>query len=564
MKDRYPEYDSIPPEWLVAADAQPDYLESRLLETGDRLDLTDFLIDRHVRDGRGDRVAVHLADDGTRYTYRQLSAASARLAHALCDLGVRLGDRVAVRSPNRPEALIGFLAAWRLGAVPVLTPALARRDELRFFLEDTRAKVLLVANRGDCIGELQALDRAQLTHLDHVVAYPEASGTDYLSWDELLAGRSDSFGPQPHPADAVAVIWHTGGTTGTPKACYHTSRRLVLAAQHSTAGYEVGEDDVHLFPAPLGHAAGWLSRTTHSLIRGITQVELEDFNNPERVLRAVGDYKVTWLLAMGATWAKMLPFYERDPSAYDLSSVRRAYAPFITSNGQWLYEAWRAHGFDLLNPVGSTAFAAWFFVPPNDGTTPPLSVGAPLEGWTTRIVTPYTSPLQDVPRGEIGQLAVRGVSGLTYWNRPELQARDVREGWTVTDDLFRVDDAGNYWFMGRADMMITPGGHKVAPVEVEQALAAHDSVAEVAITGAPDPQLGETVLAWIVLAPGWSPDDTLRVELQQFVKNRLAPYKYPRRIVFMEQLPRDPLGKIVMKTLSGWAQTDELPEGANA
>jgi 2-aminobenzoate-CoA ligase len=414
------------------------------------------------------------------------------------------------------------------------------------------------------VSELDALDRAEIPSVEHVIAYPDAAGTGHLSWEELIAGRPDTFDPAPHPADAVAVIWHTGGTTGIPKACYHTARRLVLAAECTAAGYDVTDDDVHMFPAPVGHAAGWLSRATFSLVAGITFVELEDFSNPEKVLRAVGEHQVTWLLAMGTTWAQMLPIFEKDPAAFDLSSLRRTYAPFITSNGRWLYDAWREHGFDLLNPVGSTAFAAWFFIPPHDGRTPPLSVWAPTDGWTARIVAPYTSPLEDVPPGEIGQLAVKGVSGLTYWNRPELQTRDVREGWTVTDDLYRVDEDGHYWYMGRSDMMITPGGHKVAPVEVEQALSAHEAVAEVAVTGAPDAERGQTVVAWVVLTPDTEPDDALRAELQRFVKDRLAPYKYPRRIVFMKQLPRDPLGKIVMKTLAGWASSGELPADAHA
>lgn len=561
MKDVYPECKSIPAGWLVPPMAQPEYLESTIMAVGDALDLTEFLVERHVREGRGDHVAIHLADDGASYTYAQLSASSARLAHALQDLGVRPGDRVAIRSPNRPEAVIAFLAAWRLGAITVLIPVAARRDELRFFLEDTRAKVLVVGNQGSCIDELQAIDRRELPWLEHVIAYPNASGTDYLPWDEFTAQRPDVFDARPRPADAIAVIWHTGGTTGTPKACYHTARRLALAGVHTVAGHNIGDDEVHLFPAPIGHAAGWLSRL-FTLVAGITLVELEDFTNPEKVLRAVTDYRVTWLLAMGASWARMLPAYESNPSGYNLSSVRGAYAPFITSNGKWLADAWRRHGLNLLNPIGSTAFAAWFVTPAGDGTTPPLSVGAPTPGWTTRIVAPYTSPLTDVPSGEIGQLAVRGVTGLTYWNRPDLQSRDVREGWTVTDDLVRVDSDGHYWYMGRADTMITPGGHKVAPVEVEQSLSAHDAVVEVAVTGAHDDRLGQTIVAWVVLAPGYLPDDAMRAELQQFVKDRLAPYKHPRRIVFLEQMPRDPLGKIVMKALARWAETGELPEGA--
>ncbi|SOC48554.1 2-aminobenzoate-CoA ligase [Blastococcus aggregatus] len=562
MKDIYPAYSSVPAGWLVPVEDQPDYPERPDSAVGGTLNLTEALVDRHVREGRGDRVAIHLADDGSLYTYADLSRASARLAHALQELGVGPGDRVAVRTPNRPEALIAFLAAWRLGAISVLVPAAARRDELRFFLNDTLVKVLVVANTSASLDELDALGRSDIASVEHVIAYPDAAGTEHLSWEALIEGQPESFDPVPHPADAVGVIWHTGGTTGVPKACYHTARRLLLAAECTVAGYDVSDDDVHMFPAPIGHAAGWLSRATFSLVAGITFVELEDFSNPETVLRAVGDYGVTWLLAMGTTWAQMLPVLENDPAAYDLSSLRRTYAPFITSNGQWLHEAWRKHGLDLLNPVGSTAFAAWFFIPPHDGRTPPLSIWAPTDGWIARVVTPYTSPLEDVPPGEIGQLAVRGVTGLTYWNRPELQSRDVREGWTVTDDLVRVDADGHYWYMGRSDMMITPGGHKVAPVEVEQALSAHEAVAEVAVTAAPDAKLGQTVMAWVVLTPGTEPDEALRVELQRFVKDRLAPYKYPRQIVFLERLPRDPLGKIVMKTLAGWADTGEFPAGS--
>src|SRR6478672_5084611 len=136
MKDLYPSYASVPAGWLVPPDEQPEYLERPDSAVWDTLNLTEALVDRHVREGRGDRVTIHLADDGSRYTYADLSRASAQLAHALQELGVGPGDRVAVRSPNRPQALIAFLAAWRLGAISVLTPAAARRDELRFFLND--------------------------------------------------------------------------------------------------------------------------------------------------------------------------------------------------------------------------------------------------------------------------------------------------------------------------------------------------------------------------------------------------------------------------------------------
>lgn len=568
MKDRYPAYDTVPRQWLVAPAQQPEYLDGGDLEPGPTFNLTDYLVDRHVRAGRGEHVAIHQFGQDVSYTYAQLADASARLARGLHARGVQAGDRVAVRSPNRPEAAIAFLAAWRVGAIGVLVPAAARRDEVKFFLNDTLAKVLVVANSGAYVAEFAAIPAEQVPSVSLVIAYPDAEGTEYTSWDELCSDAASPDEARPdewpaYPPDALAVIWHTGGTTGTPKACYHTARRLMLAAERAMDGYDVTDDEVHLFPAPVGHAAGWLSRLTFSMVRGITQVEIEDYSNPENILRAIQNHRVTWLIAMGASWSQMLAAYEKDPDSYDLSSIRKAYAPFITSNGEWLYQAWRKHGLRLLNPMGSTAFAAWFFIPPHGASDiPPMSVVAPTGGWTARLVVPGSDPLADVMPGEIGQLAIRGVSGLTYWNRPELQIRDIREGWNVVDDLLRVDDHGFYHYMGRSDMMISPGGHKVAPVEVEQALSAHPCVAEVAVTGAPDRRLGETVMAWVVLADGYPASDELRAELQGFVKRRLAPYKYPRRIMFMTSLPRDPLGKIVMKTLAGWARNNEVPPEA--
>ncbi|MAS56200.1 MAG: hypothetical protein CMJ44_16555 [Pimelobacter sp.] len=563
VKDLYPPYESVPAEWLVGPDQQPEYLDARYAPPAGEMNLTDYLVDRHVRGGRGAHVAVHLFGEDVSYTYAQLAEASHRLALGLSRLGVVPGDRIAVRSTNRPEATIAFLAAWRLGAIGVLVPATARRDELRFFLNDTSAKVLVFANdQGSGIANFEALARSQVASVEHVIAFPDSRGTDHLSWADLLANDDPAFEWPTYSPDALAVIWHTGGTTGTPKACYHTARRLILAAEHTATGYGITEDDVHLFPAPIGHAAGWLSRLTFSLTRGITQVEIEEFSNPENILRAVDQYQVTWLIAMGTSWSQMLAVHERQPGTFDLSSVRRAYAPFITNNGEWLHRAWRRHGLDLLNPVGSTAFAAWFFIPPSDGSTPPMCVGRPVDGWEARLVVPQHAPLTDVAPGEIGQLAVRGVTGLTYWNRPELQQRDIREGWTVVDDLFRVgEEDGQYWYMGRSDMMISPGGHKVAPVEVEEALSAHPSVAHVAVTGAPDPGRGEIVMGWVVLADGFEPSEELRAELQTHVKARLAPYKYPRRIAFMDELPRDPLGKIVMKQLLTWAKSGEPAPG---
>lgn len=560
MSDSYPTNGSIPPEWLVPEDGQPAYVGAPAETDGRRANLPDLLVDRHVRAGRGDVAAIVQADTGETWTYRDLQEQTRRAAAVLASLGVQAGDRVAIRSGNRAEVVILYVAAWRLGAVAAPTPPQARRTEIPFFVKDTGAKVLLVANKGDYIAETAAC-LPELDSLKAIVAYPDSPGAPFLAWSDLLVDvdvDADVPGREPKP-DEVAVVWHTGGSTGIPKACYHTAYRLVHSAQPSVAAYGVELGDVHMFPAPVGHAAGWLSRTTFSLLPGITFVELEDFTDGAKILAGITEHRVNWFLGLPVTWAAMLAAYEKAPERYDLSSLERTHAPFIAASGGWLYDAWARHGLELLNPMGSTAFGNWFIVPRHGEKNPPMTLGRPIEGFEARIVVPYSSPLHDVPPGEVGQLAIRGPSGLTYWNRPELQERDIREGWTVIDDLARLDEDGFYWYLGRSDMMISTSGYKVAPLEVEKAISSHPLVREVAVTGAPDEVRGEIVMAWVVLRDDANTDATTATEIQQHVRDQISPYKYPRRIAFLTELPHDPLGKVVIKKVVGWAQGNELP-----
>ena len=554
MKDHYPRQPNIPPGWLVEPAGQPDFVVPADWDLPAEFDLAGMLVDRHVAAGRGDRAAFIEADRRRTWTYRDLQVASLRFAGVLADLGVEPGDRVALRTPNVTEAVVAWLATWRLGAVVALTPPHARRAEIPFFIDDTRAKVLIVANQTPYIEETLAC-RDQLASVEHVIAFPDARGTPFLSWAELEAGRDAAeVGRWSVPTDSPAIVWHTGGTTGIPKACYHTVRRVIFGGEAGTRAYGVVADDIHLFPAPLGHAAGWLSRSTHSLYRGITTIEVENFSDPRTVLRAIEEYRVTWMIALATSWVAMLRAHEEDGARTDLSSLRRAYAPFLTGIGPWLHDAWEKHGVRLLNPMGSTAFASWFMMPPPGEDVPAMSVGRPSPGFEVRVVVPDCDPLRDVEPGQYGQLALRGPTGLTYWNRPERQARDVREGWTLIDDLARRDADGWFWYMGRTDLMVTVSGFKVAPVEVESLLAEHPSVAEVAVTAAPDPERGEVVMAWVVPADGVDPTQELALELQHLVKDAVAPYKTPRRIQFMRCLPHDPIGKPVVKVLCAWAR----------
>jgi 2-aminobenzoate-CoA ligase len=237
---------------------------------------------------------------------------------------------------------------------------------------------------------------------------------------------------------------------------------------------------------------------------------------------------------------------------HDLSSLRRGYAMWQTASSSSVRDRWEAQGIQLLNNYGSTAFATWPLVPRRGEWFRPASLGRPLPGYEIEVVEREGDRLTQVT-GRMGQMAVRGPTGLTYWNRPDLQRRDVVDGWTVADDLIEFDETGNATYLGRSDYLISTAGFKVAPAEVEAVLGRHPAVAEVAVVGAPDPMRQEVVMAFVVVREGIRAGEDLANQLREAVKRSLSPYKYPRRVEFVDRLPRDGVGKVQVAILQKWA-----------
>jgi len=542
----------VPEECLVRPEDRPTYLPLPGVDIPAEVNLCDRMVDAHVLAGRGGQPAIFFREEDGTITFGELLGMVRRVAGALVKAGLRPGDRIGVRSGNRPEATVAILAVWRAGGIVVPVPPQARAGEIPFYVDDARARFLLVQNAGDAIGEVvKAVEGGKLDSLDAVIAMPDAAGTPFVSLAELEEGAPPLTEPQPVAADSLAFIWHTGGTTGTPKACYHEAGRFLAGGYAAAGAFSFTADEVQLaFPGPVGHAAGLIGRTIVSLLHGIPFVEVENFADPEAVLDAVSRYRVTWANAIAVTWARMLRLYEDNPGRYDLSALSGAYAPMLSVVSAEVPEGWKRHGVLLHNAMGSTQFATWFLTSPRDGETPPGSVGRPSPGYEATVIAADTDEWIPLPPEEVGLLALRGPTGLTYWNRPaELQQHDVRNGWTVMDDLAKIDADGNFWYLGRSDFLINTAGFKVAPVEVEEVLGAHPAVAEVSVVGSPDPERGEVVTAWVVLKDGTAADDVLAKTLQDYVKAAISPYKYPRRFVFTGALPRDLVNKVQVREL---------------
>jgi 2-aminobenzoate-CoA ligase len=556
VKDIYPRLDTLPAEWLTAPQDQPDYLSVPGVTLDEGTDLGSMLSDVQVSRGLGGAVAIVHHETGRSLTFGELAAVSDRAAAAFADLGVRPGDRVALRGGNCPEMVIAAIAAWKIGAVVTLIPPLARAGEVEFFLQDTEPRLLVL---------MQAEELYRFPGLTVVAA----SGPGALTWDALLA----SAGPRPEVAtdlDRVAIVWHTGGTTGRPKGCYHTQRRFLLGGLSLGMATGAAPGQRWAAAAPMGHALGFIHSTNFTLLNGVTLVVVSDFARPAVMLEALARHEVTQFTAIAASWAGLLETLEAG-DAPEPAALTRGFAMWQSSSASEVADGWRRRGIELLNNFGSTAFATWVLVPPvlvppvpvpaAGRAVPRASLGQAAPGYEVLAVDPDLSQgLRPVAAGEPGRMAVRGPTGLTYWRLPAKQRVDVQFGCSLQDDLIRFDRDGLADYLGRTDFMISTAGHKIAPVEVETALSSHPAVREAVVFGLPDATRQETVAAFVVLNQGFSPSDGLRRELQDYVKSQLAPYKYPRRLDFIDAIPRDSVGKVqprILKELVLAADSEE-------
>lgn len=540
MRDVYPRLDTLPHSWLTAPEDQPDYLPVPGVTLDEGIDLGSMLCDAQEPDA----VAIVHHESGRSLTFGELSAVTDRAAAGFAALGIRPGDRVALRGRNCPEVVIAAIATWKIGAVVTLIPPLARAADVEFFLEDTQPRlVVLMQPEGD---EVWAVldDVPGLT----VVSTVAGQRPGAVAWDFLFSRT----GPRPlveADLDRVAIVWHTGGTTGRPKGCYHTQRRFLLGGLSLGMATGAAPGQRWSAAAPMGHALGFIHSTNFTLLNGVTLVVVSDFARPAVMLEALARHEVTQFTAIAATWAGLLEALDAGEGP-EPAALTRGFAMWQSSSAAQVAAGWRRRGIELLNNFGSTAFATWVLVPPADRPVPQASLGKPAPGYEVVAVDPDLSQgPRPVPAGEPGRMAVRGPTGLTYWRLPGKQHTDVQFGYSLQDDLIRFDPGGLADYLGRTDFMISTAGHKIAPVEVETVLSGHPAVREAVVFGLPDATRQEMVAAFVVLNQGFVASGVLRGELQDYVKSRLAPYKYPRRLDFIDAVPRDSVGKVQPRIL---------------
>ncbi|GHF43697.1 AMP-binding protein [Seohaeicola zhoushanensis] len=489
------------------------------------------LTDRMVEKGFGDHTA--LIGNGRRRSYKELTDWTNRLARALVEnYGVKPGNRVLIRSANNPAMVACWLAATKAGAVVVNTMPMLRAGELAKIVDKAAITHALCDTR--LMEDLVTCAKDSAT-LKTVVGFDGTANHD-AELDRAALDKPVRFDAVQTGRDDVALLGFTSGTTGEPKATMHFHRDLLIIADgYAKEVLGVTPEDIFVGSPPLAFTFGLGGLAVFPLRFGACAVLLENAS-PPNMIEIIQKYRATVCFTAPTAYRVMLAAMDQGA---DLSSLRAAVSAGETLPAP-VYQDWMAKtGKPMLDGIGSTEMLHIFITNRFDDHRPACT-GRPVAGYQAKILGEDGAEL---PRGEVGRLAVRGPTGCRYLG-DRRQEDYVQNGWNLTGDSFVMDEEGYLHFAARSDDMIISAGYNIAGPEVEAALLAHPDVAECAVIGVPDAERGAIVEAHVVLKPGVEAGALQVKLLQDFVKARIAPYKYPRSVRFTEALPKTQTGKI--------------------
>ena len=497
----------------------------------DRVNVGVELTDRMVEKGFGDRTA--LIGNGRRRTYKELSDWTNRLANALVEnLGLKPGNRVLIRSANNPAMVACWLAATKAGAVVVNTMPMLRAGELGAIVDKAEITHALCDTR--LMDEMTTCAKSS-KFLKTVVGFDGTSNHD-AELDRLALEKPVQFDAVETSQDDVALLGFTSGTTGSPKATMHFHRDLLIIADgYAREVLGVTPEDVFVGSPPLAFTFGLGGLAVFPLRFGAAATLLETAS-PPNMIEIIEKFKATVCFTAPTAYRAMLQAMEEGA---DLSSLRAAVSAGETLPAP-VYEDWKAKtGKPMLDGIGATEMLH-IFISNRFDDHKAACTGKPVSGYEAKIIDENGD---EVPRGTVGRLAVRGPTGCRYL-ADDRQKVYVKDGWNSTGDSFTMDADGYLHFAARNDDMIISAGYNIAGPEVEAALLSHPAVSECGVVGKPDEARGAIVQAHVVLNEGFDGDAALVKDLQDHVKNTIAPYKYPRDIRFIEALPKTQTGKI--------------------
>lgn len=523
-------HDSLPP----AADLPHALFTLPDLQFPERLNCASAILEQRLAQGRGRATAI--AAPGVTWSYAELNAHANRIARVLVeDFALVPGQRVLLRAPNNPMLAACWFAVLKAGGIVVATMPLLRARDLRPIVEKARINLALCDTR--LLAELEQA-RAATSPFPVVPVAPGEHGAAELN--ERMAGKPADFVTVATARDDIALIAFTSGTTGVPKGTMHFhSDVIAMSVVVGTHLFSLQPDDVVIGSPPLAFTFGLGALLTIPLTAGATAV-LEESLPPQDLPAAIARTGATVCATAPTAYRAMLQHLDSCP----MPTLRKC-----ISAGEHLpleiFSQWRLRtGISIINGLGTTEMTHMFLGASGQDIRPGAT-GRALPGYEVSILGPDDRPL---PPDAPGRLAVRGPTGCKYLADAR-QREYVLNGWNLTGDLCSMDAGGYVWYQGRADDLIVSAGYNISGPEVEQILSCHAAVLECAIVAAPDAERGHVAMAFIVPAPGYTGNSELSRILQEFVKGSIAPYKYPRRIEFVDALPRTHTGKLQRSVL---------------
>ncbi|HYL16627.1 MAG TPA: AMP-binding protein [Terriglobales bacterium] len=544
-------------------------MSSTSISLPDQFNAASYFIDRHIQEGRGEKVAIEC--EGSRITYGQLCERVNRLGNALRKLGVRIEERVFLLLLDTPEFAFSFFGAIKIGAVPVPINTLLKPSDYEYLLNNSRARIAIVSE--PLFPQLQAIAKGNLRYLEKIVVVAAEPPQGTIRFGELIERNSPELVAEAIHKDDAAFWLYSSGSTGFPKACVHLQHDMVVASERYATGIlNMTEHDRCFSVAKLFFAYGLGNSLYFPLAIGGTSILMPGPPKPQNVFEVIERYRPTLFFSVPSNYAALLAHHReqsvRAPASatadmgaervgtgfrpvqaghspavsdFDLSSIRYGISAGESLPAALFHRFKERFGVEILDAIGSTE-GLHMFIANRPGAIRPGSSGQIMPGYDARIVDENDQP---VPPGQIGNLLIKSdATCACYWNQHDKTKDTIQGHWLRTGDKYYEDADGYFWYAGRSDDMLKCSGVWVSPVEIESVLIEHPVVLEAAVVGREDRDQLLKPVACVVLRDGIAGTPQLARELEQFVVSRLPVFKRPRWVEFFPELPKTATGKL--------------------
>jgi acetyl-CoA synthetase len=503
-------------------------------------------VDKHAEGKNKDKIALlweNEKGDTEKYTFLELKKLSNKFGNILRDLGFKKGDRFLIRLPNIPAFQISFIGGVKIGAVPIPSSVMFRAHEVEYRINDSESKaVITTAKYADAVREI----KDKCPSLKHIIIV-DNPGKGEVSYRDLMTSASEKLTLEKTKKEDMAFFCYTSGTTGNPKGAVHLHRWVIGNDPSVLYWQNAKEDDI------IGHTGdlSWIFPFGNGFLyvwrHGVTTFVYNGKFDPEKWFKLIEKYKITNLASVPTCYRLFVTIKDAE-NRYDLSSLRHCISAGEPLNPEVIKEWKERFSLDIYDGIGMTEVMV-YLSNMRDMNIKPGSCGRPQPGKMCDIIDEKGNIM---PPGKPGMLAVKKTDpGLLkeYWNKPDKTKESFKGDWFITGDVLYKDEEGYFWFSGRDDDLIMAAGYRISPFEVESAIIEHPDVLEAAVVASPDSIRGVIVKAFIILKDKTKASNALVKDIQEHTKMVAAPYKYPREIEFVDELPKTQSGKIKRKNL---------------